>query len=316
MNIIKLKDKISDLDFFNESLKGKYAIAFNYKYVFPLGIENVTSNIDEIIFLERKQLNEMPDSEIHTDLRNGDSVEFYKNQDYIILDEWIGWFDPVDDLDKFLYLNEFTTDDAITLDELKRFRTWLAEVLYANQEWIKDWSKDPAKHNRMLQYYIQEMYDDVVQALTKFNTSIEINSITKQSGCGCQGGIYVNPSDTLSVCDPLLIYRHNIYKYMVEIFSDITYWLGQVEICSEMKKYIDNIIKVGLPLSSVTLYNNFADCTCRNADVNEQTTMTNILKRLSQALEYIITDQVSGNRNYISSALLDWSAYLYEKMRW
>ena len=103
---------------------------------------------------------------------------------------------------------------------------------------------------------------------------------------------------------------------MIEIFSDISYWLGQVEICGEMKKYIDNIIKLGLPLASVSLYDKFADCTCINIDANEQETLTNILKRLSQSLGYIIEDKVSGNRNYISSAFLDWSTFLYEKMRW
>jgi len=315
MNIVKFKDNITESEFFNDNLKGKYALAVNYIYVIPLGVHGLTDTVQHIIELERIQLGEMPTGKLIFEIGE-ETFQLTRNVDYVLFEDYASYVEDFENLQKYLYLNEFVTDDDITLEELKRFRTWLAEVLCANDTWIDDWSKDPDKLRYMLQYYIQEMYDQVIKSLMKFNSYVDINSISKQSGCGCANGSVNYTADILSVCDPLLIYRHNMYKYMIEIFSDITYWLGQVEICEEMKKYIDNIIKVGLPLASVSLYNNFADCTCVNIDVNEQVTMTNILKRLSQALGYIIEDNVSGNRNFISSAFLDWSTYLYEKMRW
>ena len=315
MNIVKFKDNITESEFFNDNLKGKYALAVNYIYVIPLGVQGITDTVQHIIELERIQLGEMSTGKLIFEIGE-ETFQLTRNVDYVLFEDYASYAEDFENLQKYLYLNEFVTDDDITLEELKRFRTWLAEVLYANDTWIDDWSKDPDKLRYMLQYYIQEMYDQVIKSLMKFNNYVDINSISKQSGCGCANSSVNYTADILSVCDPLLIYRHNMYKYMIEIFSDITYWLGQAEICGEMKKYIDNIIKVGLPLASVSLYNNFADCTCVNIDVNEQVTMTNILKRLSQALGYIIEDKVSGNRNFISSAFLDWSTYLYEKMRW
>lgn len=311
MNIVKFKDIITESDFFNENLKGKYAIAINFKYVFPLGIENISDDVLNIIATEYKQLQEQPG-----DILVINEIEFSRNVNYVLFEDVREYAESFDTLDKYLYLNEFTTDEDITLDDLKRFRTWLAEALYANDTWIDQWSKDPDKLRDMLLYYIHEMYDRVVKSLMKFNSYVDVNNISKQSGCGCFNNAVTYTSDVLSVCDPLLIYRHNIYKYMIEIFSDVSYWLGQEEICGEMKKYIDNIIKSNLPLTSVTLYDKFADCTCINVDANEQDTLMNILKRLSLSLGYIINHNASGNRNYIASAFLDWSTYLYEKMRW
>ena len=315
MNIVKFKDTITESEFFNENLKGKYALAANFMYVIPLGMAGVTDTASHIVELERLQLVELSMGELVFDIA-GETFHLGREYEYVLFEDYASYVDSYETIEKYIYLNEFTTDDDITLDELKRFRTWLAEVLYANDVWIDNWSDDPDKLRYMLQYYIQEMYDQVVKSLMKFNNYVDINSITKQSGCGCANGTVSYTTDVLSVCDPLLIYRHNMYKYMIEIFSDISYWLGQVEICGEMKKYIDNIIKLGLPLASVSLYDKFADCTCINIDANEQETLTNILKRLSQSLGYIIEDKVSGNRNYISSAFLDWSTFLYEKMRW
>ena len=316
MNIVKFKDIITESDFFNENLKGKYAIAFNFNYIFPLGVSGISENASQIIGIEKQKIGEVSGGELHIEMSDGSAGTFYEGSDYVRYDDYTEYIETMDDLDKYLYLNEFVTDEDITLDELKRFRTWLAEVLYANDTWIDQWSKDPDKHRNMLQYYIQEMYDQVVKSLMKFNNYVDINNISKQSGCGCFNDAITYTADVLSVCDPLLIYRHNIYKYMIEAFSDISYWLGQEEVCGEMKKYIDNIIKTNLPLASVTLYDKFADCTCINIDANEQDTLMNILKRLSTSLGYIIDHNTSGNRNYIASAFLDWSTYLYEKMRW
>lgn len=319
MNIIKYQDILADNEFFNENLKGKYAVAFNFKYVFPLGVVNISENSTQIIDIEQQQPKEIPINELSIETLSGETLDLTRNIDYILYDEFKSYIDipGADPIVTYIYLNNFTTDDDITLEELKRFRTWLAEVLLENAYWIEEYSKDPDKLRGMLVYYVQEMYDHTVKMLSAFGDSTElVGGISQQSGCGCKNQSVNLQTSAVSVCDPLLIYRHGVYKYMVEIFSDINYWIGQVDICGEMKKYIDNIIKVGLPLSSDKLYSNFADCTCINADTDEQAAMTAILNRLSQSLGFIIEDKVSGNRNFIQAAFQDWSTYLYEKMRW
>lgn len=316
MNIVKFKDIITENSFYDENLKGKYALTVNFLYIFPLDIEDLTDKIQNIVLLERERISESS-NELNFSI-NEKEFHMVRDTDYVLYTEFESYIENFGELDKYISFNKFTPDSDITIDKLKKFRTWLAEILMENEVWIDSWSKDPDKHKNMLSYYAQEMYDDVVKALSSFSSYVDLNSITMQSGCGCGNHTLVGVSQTQNVviCDPLLIYRHNIYKYMVEVFSDLTYWMGQVEICEEMQKYIDNIIRLNFPLSSTTLYSNFADCTCLNSNTSEQETLMNILKRLSVALGFIIKNEVSSNRNYISSALLDWSTYLYEKMRW
>lgn len=99
---------------------------------------------------------------------------------------------------------------------------------------------------------------------------------------------------------------------MCTIFSDINYWIPQLDICKEFKKYIDNIINLNLPLTTNTITN----IDCINIDISEQDLLMNILKNLSKALEYIITCDIEGHKNFISNSFTSWAVKLYEKMRW
>ena len=47
-----------------------------------------------------------------------------------------------------------------------------------------------------------------------------------------------------------------------------------------------------------------------------EVTNVDILKRLSQSLQYIIDGNILGRKNYILKAFTDWSTNLYEKMEW
>ena len=102
---------------------------------------------------------------------------------------------------------------------------------------------------------------------------------------------------------------------MVEVFSDIYYWDAQIEICIEMKKYIEGILKVGLPLST-SIIDPFSDCTCSSVDTDAEARYRKMLESLIQALEYIINGEISGNKLFINKAFNDWAVYLYEYMYW
>ena len=231
--------------------------------------------------------------------------------------------------DKYLYLNEFTPDDDITIEELKVFRTWLAQILLANEPYIQE-RKDEDSLRMMLKYYAQNMKDDTVKALSFMAPYMEARSIVAgvnpgtllgmsgiklNSGCGCNGGGILYNGSSNTVCDPLSIYRNAIYNYMVEVFSDIHYWEAQTDICIEMKKYIEGILKVGLPLST-SVIDPFSDCTCSSVDTDAEARYRKMLESLIQALEYIINGEISGNKLFINKAFNDWAVYLYEYMYW
>jgi hypothetical protein len=228
---------------------------------------------------------------------------------------------------KYNYLNEFTPDSDITIDELKQFRSWLAGILLANTPYIEEQS-NPALLTTMLTYYKQGMKDCTTDSLIGFQgwsdkseliiggTSPTLPVIVQSSGCGCSGGVTrVNAPVATTACDPLRIYRKSIYNFMVSVFSDINYWIGQPEICVEMKKYIEGILRVGLPLVSSVL-DPFAECSCSSVNNAEEMRYRNILERLVQALTHIINNTVPGNKNAVTSAFSDWAKYLYENMYW
>ena len=304
---------------FNESFRNKYLYVINWETLEPLTIP--TGNPfdieeDTYIFMER----------------NGVTLKHNMQ----VFDDMIRWVDQVATLNilqkeyiKYNYLNEFTPDDDITIDELKVFRTWLASILYANTPVVDSWD-NPEMLKTMLLYYKQSMNDSTTDILSKFSgymkdkvlvagTStkpvVNLAALGLTSGCGCFGGVQGVSSAATSSCDPLQMYRNAIYNYMVSVFSNINYWVDQVEICVEMKKYIEGILKVGLPLGS-RIIDPLADCGCNTLDSDAQARYRKMLESLIQALTYIISGDISGNKNYISTAFSNWATYLYEYMYW
>jgi hypothetical protein len=168
----------------------------------------------------------------------------------------------------------------------------------------------------ILNYYANNMFNDTISVLTTFGkTDVKYSPLTV-STCGCGNSDVSSLYNTsLSVCDPLSIYRKNVYNKMVEMFSDVTYWeQWPIAFIEEFKKYIDNIIKCNFPLSATDWYKDFVDCGCSNK--SDQDKYIEILKKLSTSLGYIKDKQVVGHKNYINDALYDWSTQLYEKMQW
>lgn len=236
------------------------------------------------------------------------AIELYKISDFVDYSET----ETVNDVSRYLKLNEFVSDNDITIDEAKKFRQYLAEQLLAiKYEFAKG-------EMQMLNYYKDNMYDSVVDSLTIFteNNQVQLSYIGKKS-CDClttknlQGQVVVNGQ-----CDPINEYRKGVYIKMVELFSDYNYWIDLGGLCIDFKKYIDAIIKYNLPLFISSNINVFDDCTCASRTDSLQERGINAMKNLSSALQYIINSDVDGHKNFINEALSVFASQYYERMYW
>ena len=319
MNIIKFKDKIIDnpgvitepekRDFFNNHLKGKYAYWIHMRYAVPF--ESLTDydyvNIEE-------DINELFNSNIeYLDTYNYELVM----KDYVDIEET----DLINNSNRYKTKNNFVPDPDITLEELKAFRTWLATNLL---DLGKDYLNDKSKH--VLNYYKNNMYDETIKILSPDNFGspiIEFNIETTNCGCCGDSNLSSLYNTSINTCDPIMIYKNNLYNEMVKMFSNIDFWIQKdklehlifsKEFLIDFKLYIDNIIKVGLPLYKSDFISTFIDCTCKVIDETDK--YTDILNKLSISLDYIINNDIESHKNYIYSALHDWSSLLYEQMYW
>lgn len=299
MNVIKFKDIIKDGDSqFNDNFKGKYTYWVKMQYAVPF--DDLT--VGEYTTYERG--NETPAGSINTD----------EYQEYID----IAGTDAANSIDGFKLFNNYSTDSDITLDELKVFRRWLAQTLLGfDVEYTEN-------QEHMLQYYANDMYDDTVKWLNQFGgiTTSYTDLYTTQKtgvpvGCGCSGvsatlsNLYAT---NLTTCDPMSVYRKNIWSLMVDTFSEIDFWtVLSPAFLQEFKAYIDNILQVGLPLESTEWTSVFADCACGQSPNSSNVA---ILSHLSQSLQYMIDGETSGHKNFIQKSLNDWASVLYEKMFW
>lgn len=323
MNIIKLKDvtmpeglKISS--FFNENLKGKYAYWIQMRYIFPFS----SINYEDYVKYEQASEIEMTNKCIpkHIDLYGRDDCMFYFNN-YIDTTET----QRINSIDSFKIYNSYTPDYDITINDLKCFRTWLANQLLllntivdenGNNTYSDLYTSD---QTHMLEYYKNNMYNDIVKYLDKFgNSTISLNTVIS-TGCECCNSVNnLNTFNEINNCsDAGDIYRKNIKSFMVDTFSNINFWKDKNKtFLALFKKYIDNIITVGLVIPEATgsaLNNNiYTTCNCNINNAN----FTKTLEKLSEALQYIIEDKIVGHQNFICDAFNDWSVNLYEKMYW
>ena len=301
MNIVKLKDEIKPGDdFFNNYLKGKYAWWVHMRYIIPFTHMGVQGYI-----ACEENINDLFKPPYNTEFR-----DTYDNDMWPYIDEEAT--DASNQWSIYETKNKYATTSNITIDEIKKFRTWLAATLLT-------FDKD-SKGNQMndlydsdqtwvLQYYSNSMFDEVVKRLSKLGNKIIYNTI--DSSCGCGNSTYLNLS--VSDCKPLSSYRESIYNQMVAMFSEIEFWQQfDVDFLKEFKLYIDNIANAELSLDYSDYVNVYTDCTCSNKENSNKY----ILNRLSISLDYMINNKVAGHKNYIHDALKDWSSILYEKMQW
>lgn len=310
-------------DYFNNMLRNKYAYAIHWTHILPMADNNGSIPTGDP-FNPGDELNYV-NVEIGT----------VAVENLLKFDDLRIWIDQVrtlsilqNDKIKYDYLNEFTPDDDITIEELKVFRTWLASILLANTPVVNNWD-NPDMLITMLTYYKQNLEDATTKILSGFSNYMQDNvlvattkdkrinlaTLPLSAGCGCNGGVQGVGVTPVAGCNPLQMYRNAIYNYMVEVFSNINYWTDQVEICVEMRKYLNGILKVGLPLGS-KIIDPFADCGCNTLDTESQIRYRKMIEALIQSLTYIIEGKVSGNQNYIATAFSNWATYLYEYMYW
>jgi hypothetical protein len=101
---------------------------------------------------------------------------------------------------------------------------------------------------------------------------------------------------------------------MVQTFENADFWSQfNKDFIRVFKKYIDNIVKTGLVITNDTKSPIYVVCKCNSSKVNAA---NEILKNLSDALQYIIDDEIKGHVNFIHDALFNWADQLYDYMYW
>ena len=337
MNIVKIKDVIltpesgltkEQIRVFNESFKAKYVHCLDWMWCVP--VEDM--NVSDAVLASTALMVDDPEAVLadypHFDYN---TLMPYVDKDLTAL---------ANDLNKYIVFNQFSPSGKLTWAQIKVFRTWLASTILSFNIVLDH------DTNHMLSYYAGGMHDDVVDALTTFgSTNISLTSLTTP-GCGCHGSTGATQSVVASTvgssacgcagnqnlaslynqglmnCNPLWIYRKNIYVKMVNVFSNIDFWLQfENDFIAEFKLYIDNIIKMNLSLVTSAWQSDFVDCGCVNDQLAAQQRNIARLERLSNALHYIHEELsghegMSGHKNYIQTALNEWATYLYEMMEW
>lgn len=316
MNIIKLKDIVKPGDdMFNKHLKGKYAYWVHMRYIVSFDLmahEGYVACENDINKLLKKEDGTYPKP------FGAPYIDMYEEDVFRYIDIYAT--DKANNVMDYRRINKYVSDHNITLDEVKKFRTWLStELLKFDQNnqgaQINDIYNEETTH--ILNYYAKGMYDDIIKALVVFGgVDVKQNNVVKNS-CGCDSNLSSLYETSISSCDPLYIYKKNIYMKMVEIFSNVEFWQQfPKEFIKEFKLYIDNIVQCNLKLVKSDYISKFEDCICSSKSSTEQELNINILKRLSESLDYIYYNDIIGHKNYIHDALNDWSSNLYELMEW
>lgn len=299
MNIVKFLDTIKEGDtLFNEKYKGKYCYYINCLYCIPFDDMSTSAYVT----VSKGQSSW---ETIKTGYPNA-----IKIADYETLVDGTAT-QNANSIVKFIEANRFTTDSDITIDELRRFRTWVAEKL-ANFK-----ADETNEIKWMVNYYVKEMTDDTVEHLQQFSNVAVTTTTTTKSKCNCGCGTSAS-TGILSVCDTVDIYKKGVRETMIKWFSTIDFWMddNMQSFLLMMKKYVENIIAVGFRLTKSTEDKTIYTCACLNDDDAMQKQMVRILENLITSLTYMTTNNVDRNRNFITESLGAWSSQLYETMRW
>ena len=307
MNIIKLKDTImtSDInisEMFNTRFKGRYAYWIQMRYIMSF------DDVDNDSYMTYEQL-----SNDQFKTLNIDFIDTYDrdlvNADFFNVYVDLNETNKANEIYKFINSNKYATDKDITINEIRMFRTWLASELFDILSNDKLYDDNIVLH--MLEYYKNNMHDDVLKYLNVFTQSlVEIN--VSQTNCECCNSSSIYNIDSLSSCDAKQSYISGMHTHMVNTFRDMNFWNSlSKNFLMLVKKYIDNIISLNLTInkSNNAKYNL---CNC-NFEIDNTRYM---LQNLSIALDHIIKDEISGNKNFISDSLYNWAEHLYEHMIW
>lgn len=292
MNIVKFKDIIIEGDdSFNTYLKGQYVYAINWQWLHPITQDFGNK---EYISASKNPL----ELTIH--------IAYTDYIDYIDMDETT----RINDVKLFMYKNTQKTDIDITIEEVKKFRTnlaiWLWEYNLINENF-------DVKTRTMVNYYRQNMNDETTRTLINIMGTpyvpLTASTFVGYNNCGC-GSSSVQQLQSSSGCDTLATYIQAIHSIMLNTFSDYNFWLDKTEICQRMIKYIQTIINQNLPLTTDTDVIN-----CSTIHIDYQLRHQQQLQNVITALEYIVNDDIKGNKNFITQAL-QYFAEMYEMLQW
>jgi hypothetical protein len=301
-----MNNDCSFADFFNKRLKGKYAYWVKMRYIFPL------DSLDYKTYIKYEQMSDIqfmghgiwP----HIDLYCEECCMMGFAQEFINA----GDTEAANSIHDFIVSNKYVVDYDINMNDLKSFRTWLANELLSLNTYTTD-------QQHMLEYYKNNMYNDVVKYLDRFGNSAPIFVDSLKSSCTCCNASIKSDNSAINTCDALSNYKSNIRSFMIDTFSNVEFWKA----CNKsfmmlFKKYIDNIITANLTLpnddKTIININSYAGCNCVNSNNHEL--FVRSLENLSTAIQYIIDDNINGHKNFIYDAFNNWSSNMYEKMIW
>jgi hypothetical protein len=265
---------------------------------------------DDIDFLK-------PDTLQHIDLYSEECCMYHFYQKYIDC-EATDMANTVR-LNEYKIANNYTTDAEIDINKIRNFRAWLAEEILKLNTCVDGTYLNNISENQihMLNFYKNDMYNDVVKQLMIFGQENAFTINTDSNSCGCCvtniSGLY-NYHNGLS-CNALDTYIKNLHILMVQTFENINFWMSfNKDFIAVFKKYIDNIIKTGLIVNTQkeNALKGYVTCNCNN----NTDAATILLRNLSDALQYIIDDETAGHYNFIHDALYNWAEQLYDKMSW
>lgn len=330
MNIVKFKDvmiegedleRLEKAELFNELYRGKYCYCVNWKWCILM------EDIDNTEFIRYSVTDAVPadidflDLELYTDYVDREATE------------------KVNRMDAYILSNNYIPSD-FTLDQIKKFRTFVASALLANSQlWDDEYDATITdKITHMLLYYKNGMWDTVIKMLASFSDYTSGISLSgTYTDCGCGGttaagtikdsaGIYKTQTGCgcssanaalllTNTCDCTELYRTSIRNFMIDVFSDWKFWDRVSEIVvPDMIAMLKAILEAGLPLSFTTTDVVYGDCSCMNNNTDE--TGKIIVANLIKALEYIRDEAVVAHKNFIKNSLYAWASKLYERMEW
>ena len=327
MNIVKFKDIMLDETdpramLFNEKFRGKYCWCVNWMWC--VSFEDMTT--DEYIAASKN--NAVPDG-----------TEFLLVADYGDLADQ-GAITRANSIDSYILSNSYVPSE-FTLDQIKKFRTFVAESLLVNEKaWDKEYDETlTEKITKMLTYYKNGMWDEVIKSLAEFSNSAALNITGTYTDCGCGGttsssslmlrdpsGMYRSASSCgcssanaalllANTCDCVSLYRANIRNFMIDIFSDWRFWDKVTDtVVPDMIEMLKAILEAGLPLTFNSTDVIYGDCSCLGGNTDDAGKL--IVSNLIKALTYIKDDDVVAHKNFVKKSLFAWASKLYEWMEW
>ncbi len=261
---------------------------------------NVTQDSEAAVYIIRKTALDVPLIDVNEYWLYVDQIATAKINDVAALEVY----------------NKFTSDDEITEDELRKFRTWLAQSFLDYGLELTD------IQTGTLNYYANELTDTTTTMLYSLQSSIQpkLYSAAINQTCSCQSKTTnlasLFTTNELTVCDPLALYRQMIHNQMVLMLSDSKFWSKYLLLIDEVIRYLNGILKLNFPLySKSALSTQFIDCSKLNEKDLGQMEGVRTLTNTITALEYIKDEKTAEHQNFINESLTKF-ANIYELLRW